>query len=213
MTSQDLDEFVLERKATTDVKIWAVGLQQESVFELHFLALCFTSNDTEKEAKKPCEINNPGGEGRFQLLTQQCSAHQLKARTQPLTRFASGWTISPARRGARTTGHGRTTGPSVSPVIWATVQPGRNHGKGPGKRWVYCPSILPPVTDAHCLTRGLVFWIFWEHPQIPKYSVTLLEQHKRKWDCVSTYQLVTQPDKFMLSLNNWCLFNIFSMIN
>lgn len=131
-----------------------------------------------KKRKKIMWNKQPRG-GRFQLLTQQCSAHQLKARTQPLTRFASGWTISPARRGARTTGHGRTTGPSVSPVIWATVQPGRNHGKGPGKRWVYCPSILPPVTDAHCLTRGLVFWIFWEHPQIRKYSVTLLEQHKR----------------------------------
>lgn len=86
----------------------------------------------------------------------------------------------------RTTGHRRTTGPSVSSVIWATVQPGRNHGKGPGKRWVYCPSFLLDVTDAHCLTGGLVFFFFvflfiWFSGNIlsehPMYSVTLLDRH------------------------------------
>lgn len=96
--------------------------------------------------------------------------------------FTWGWTIWP-HRGARTTGHRQTTGPSVSSVIWATVQPGRNHGKGPGKRWVYCPSILLDVTDAHCLTGGLVFWIFWEHPEIPMCSVTLLDQHSEMRLC------------------------------
>lgn len=66
----------------------------------------------------------------------------------------------------------QTTDPSVFPVIWATLQPGRNHGKGPGKRWVYCLSILLDVTDACDLTRGLFFFrfiwfsgnILWEHP-------------------------------------------------
>lgn len=39
------------------------GLQQESVFELHFFALCFMSDDTERK-KKSCEINNPWGGGQ-----------------------------------------------------------------------------------------------------------------------------------------------------
>lgn len=58
----------------------------------------------------------------------------------------------------RTTGHGPTTGTSVFCVIWATKQPGRNRGKEPGKRWVYCPGILLDVTDACDLTiRPFIF--------------------------------------------------------
>lgn len=90
--------------------------------------------------------------------TKKERKNQLKTRNKPMTP-SLGDGLSDHIEEHKTTGHRQTTGPSVSSVIWATVQPGRNHGKGPGKRWVYCLSILLDLTDAHCLTGDLVFLV------------------------------------------------------
>lgn len=119
----------------------------------------------------------------------------------------------------RTTGHRRTTGLSVSSVIWAAVQPGRNHGKGPGKRWVYCLNILLDVTDAYCLALFFFFFlhmIFWEHPLRASHVVWHYWTDRVKWDyCVNICHIKytlwrSYPNLFIYPFNvsAVCLFAI-----
>lgn len=85
------------------------------------------------------------------LLARRRSANGLKARSRTL------WSTKPQDEAAatnRTRAERRLVRPPS--LSERQAQPGRNHGKGPGKRWDYCPGILPPVADAHCLTGGLV---------------------------------------------------------
>lgn len=115
--------------------------------------------------------------------------------------LASGRTIWP-HGGGRTTGHRRTTGPSVSSVIWATVQPGRNRGKEPRERARKKVGLLsehPAGRDWRSLF-GLVFFsgnILSEHLTS---SVTLLQQH-------SEMRLLMCPADvtYMLRGNVWIL--------
>lgn len=147
----------------------AVKCESGSCFKL----LCITSEETWRDTWTVLILRKVSASH-----SGASSIHRPKARIQPVTSSLQDGLSDRMEEGEQQDIDGLQARPS--PLLSERQcslegTEGRNRGKGPGKRWVYCPSILLDVTDAHCL--ALFFFsgnILSEHLTS---SVTLLQQH------------------------------------